>query len=167
MFTSQVFVWLSLSPSSFCFSVSFLNVCVCLVTQLCLTLCDPMDCSPLGSSVYEDSPGKNTGMGCHSLFQGIFPTQGLSPGLPHWRQILYSLSHQGSPLSGYSMWKLHHDSLHPSNSLQLLMLLYFLCFFIVLFTFLCSKSLVYFMHFKIVCLNDKLQRAGIIAFFQC
>ena len=35
---------------------------VCLVAQLCLTLCDPRDCSPLGSSVHEDSPGKNTGV---------------------------------------------------------------------------------------------------------
>ena len=36
-----------------------------------------------------DSPGKNTGMGCHSLLQGIFPTQGLNLGLLHCRQILY------------------------------------------------------------------------------
>ena len=46
------------------------------------------------------SPGfssKNTGMGCHSLLQGIFPTQGSNPGLPHYRRILYGLSHQGSP----------------------------------------------------------------------
>ena len=35
-------------------------------------------------------------MGCHSLLQGVFPTQGSNPGLPHCRQILYSLSHQGS-----------------------------------------------------------------------
>ena len=44
-----------------------------------------------------DSPGKNTGVGCHALLQGIFPAQGLNPGLPHCRQILYRLSHQGSP----------------------------------------------------------------------
>ena len=49
-----------------------------------------------GSSVYGDSPGKNTGGGCHSLFQGIFPTQGSNLGLLHCRQILYHLSHQGS-----------------------------------------------------------------------
>ena len=36
-----------------------------------------------------DSPGKNTGVGCHFLLQGIFPTQGLNPGLLHCRQILY------------------------------------------------------------------------------
>jgi len=36
-------------------------------------------------------------VGCHALLQGIFPTQGLNSGLPHCRQILYHLSHQGSP----------------------------------------------------------------------
>ena len=40
--------------------------------QLCPTLCDSMDCSPLGSSVHGDSPGKNTGVGCHELLQGVF-----------------------------------------------------------------------------------------------
>ena len=44
-----------------------------------------------------DSPGKNTGVGCHALLQGIFPTQGLNPDLPHCKWILYCLSHQGSP----------------------------------------------------------------------
>ena len=44
-----------------------------------------------------NSPGQNTGVGSLSLLQGIFPTQGLNPGLPHCRQILYQLSHQGSP----------------------------------------------------------------------
>ena len=44
-----------------------------------------------------DSSAKNTGVGCDSLLQGNFPTQGLNPGLLHCRQILYYLSHQGSP----------------------------------------------------------------------
>ena len=44
-----------------------------------------------------DSPGKNIGVVCHALLQGIFPTQGSNPGLPHCRWILYPLSHQGSP----------------------------------------------------------------------
>ena len=43
-----------------------------------------------------DSPGKNTGVGCHSLLQGIFLTQGPNPSFLHCRQILYCLSHQGS-----------------------------------------------------------------------
>ena len=71
-------------------------VCVCvLVTQLCATLCNPMDCSLLLCT--RDSPGKNAGVGSHSLLQRIFPTHGTNPGLLHFRQILYHLSYQGSP----------------------------------------------------------------------
>ena len=44
-----------------------------------------------------NSPGQNTGVGSHFLLQGIFPTQGSNPGLPHCRHILFQLSHQGSP----------------------------------------------------------------------
>ena len=73
------------------------NTQVCLVVQSCPTLCDSMDCSPLGSSVHGDSLGKNIGLVCHNLLQGIFPTHGLNPGLPHCRQIPYQFSHQGSP----------------------------------------------------------------------
>ena len=75
------------------------NAVLCLVTHQCPTLCDPMDCSPPGSSVHGDSPGKNTGVGCHALLQGIFPTQGSNPHLLHCRRILYRLSLQGSPFS--------------------------------------------------------------------
>jgi len=73
---------------------------LCLVAQLLsdsLTLGNCMDCSPPSSSVHEDSPSKNTGVGSHASFQGIFPTQGSNPGLLHCRQIIYNLSHQGSP----------------------------------------------------------------------
>ena len=55
------------------------------------SFCDLMDCSPPASSVHGDSPGKDTGVGCHALLQRIFPTQGSNPGLPHCR-ILYHLS---------------------------------------------------------------------------
>ena len=61
--------------------------CEVKVTQLCLTLCD----SPW------NSPGENTGVDNLSLLQRISPTQGLNPGLPLCRQILYQLSHKGSP----------------------------------------------------------------------
>ena len=47
------------------------QLCVCLVAQSCPTLCDPKDCSLPGSSVHRDSSGKNTGVGCHALLQGI------------------------------------------------------------------------------------------------
>ena len=70
---------------------------LCLVAQSCPTLCDPMDCSQPGSSAHGDSPGRNTEVGFHSFLQGIFPTQGSNPGLPHCRQILYQLSHKESP----------------------------------------------------------------------
>ena len=55
-----------------------------------------MDCSLPGYSVDGDSPGKNTGVDCHSFLQGIFPTQGSNPGLLHCRWILYYLSQQES-----------------------------------------------------------------------
>ena len=60
-------------------------------------LCDPMDYSLLRSSVHGDSSGRNTGVGCHALLQGISPTQGSNPGLPHRRRILDRLRYQGSP----------------------------------------------------------------------
>ena len=66
----------------------------CEVTQSCATLCDPMDTRLLRPW---SSLGKSTGVGCHFLLQGIFLTQGSNPGLPHCRQMLYRLSHQGSP----------------------------------------------------------------------
>ena len=46
------------------------------------TLCDPVDCSPPGSSVHEDSPGRNCGVGCHSLLQGNLPDPGIEPAFP-------------------------------------------------------------------------------------
>ena len=52
-----------------------------------------------------DSPGKNTGVGCHFLLQGIFPTQGSNLGLLRCRQTLYPLSHQGSHLLYVCIWK--------------------------------------------------------------
>ena len=70
---------------------------ICFSALQCPTLCDPMDCSPQGSSVHKDSLGKNTGVGCYIFLQGIFPTQGLNPGPQHCRQILYSLRHQRRP----------------------------------------------------------------------
>ena len=75
----------------------FFTVLQCLVAQSCPALCNPVDCSPPGSSVHRDSPGQNAGVGCHALLQGIFPTPESNPGLLHCRWILYCLSHQGSP----------------------------------------------------------------------
>ena len=66
-------------------------------SQPCPTLCNPMDCRLPGSSIHGDSPGKNTRVHCHALFQGLFPTQGSNPALLNCRQLLYILSHQRSP----------------------------------------------------------------------
>ena len=68
---------------------------MCLVAQSCPTLYDTMDCSLPGSSG-RDSPGKNIGVGCHALLQGIIPKQGSNPGFLHCGQILYHLIHKGS-----------------------------------------------------------------------
>ena len=86
----------------------FVYVCVCVCVCMCVyaaVLClvarvwlfNPMDYSPPGSSVHGDFPGGNTRVGYHAFLQGIFPTQGLNPGLSHCGRILYCLSHQGSP----------------------------------------------------------------------
>ena len=72
---------------------------VCEVAQSYPTLCDPMDCRLLH---LWDFPGKNTGVGCHFLLQRILPTQGLNPGLPHCKQMLYRLSHQGGHFTVFS-----------------------------------------------------------------
>ena len=70
---------------------------MCLRALWCLTLCDSLDCSPPGSSVFGISPGKNTGVGCHFFFQGIFSTQGSNLSLA-LQVDSFPLSHQGSPV---------------------------------------------------------------------
>ena len=81
-------------------------VCVCVCVRACVCSHSAMSnslrphglYSPPGSSIHGDSPGKNTGVGCRALVQGIFPTQRSNPGLPRCRRILDWVSHQGSPL---------------------------------------------------------------------
>ena len=75
----------------------------------------PNVCSPPGSSTHGDSSGKNTGVGYHVLLQGIFPTQGLNPGLPHCRWILYHLSHQFSSFQFSSVAQLCPTLCNPMN----------------------------------------------------
>ena len=70
-----------------------------LVAQSCLILCDPTDCSPPGSSIHGDSPGKNTGVGSLSLLQGNFPTQELNWNFLHCRRILLGSEPPQKPLS--------------------------------------------------------------------
>ena len=68
-----------------------------LVALLCPNLCNSKGCNPPGSSLHRYSSGQNTEVDCHVLLQGVFPNQGLNPGLLHCRWILYHLNHQGSP----------------------------------------------------------------------
>ena len=80
-------------------SWSVSQCCYCLAVKSCLTFCKPMDCSPPGPSVHGIFPGKHTGVSCHFLLQGIFPTQGSNPHLLwllHRQGDSLLLSHQGS-----------------------------------------------------------------------
>ena len=72
--------------------------------QSCPTLCDPIACSLLGTSVHGDSPSKNTRVGCHALHQGIFLTQGSNP------HFLYLLHWQAGSLPIAPLGKL--DTIH-------------------------------------------------------
>ena len=75
---------------------NYFIICVCvLVAHSCLTVCDPMDCNPPGSSVHGISQRSilDTGRGCRFLLQGIVQIQGWNSDLLHCRQILYCLNH--------------------------------------------------------------------------
>ena len=69
-----------------------------LVTQLCLTFCNSMDCSPPASSVHGILQAKIVEWVAIPFSRGSSQTQGLNPGLLHCRWILYCLIHQGSPI---------------------------------------------------------------------
>ena len=93
-----------------------------LVAQSCLTL-HPHRLQPARLLHPWDSPGKNTGADCHSLLQRIFLTQGLNPGLQHYRQILYHLSYREVllsclvvKLSGHFNYTGTHELDSPWNS---------------------------------------------------
>ena len=75
-----------------------MHVCVCVtVMQSCLTLCDPMNCSLLDSSVHEILQARILEWVAMPLLQGIFLIWGSNLGLLHCSQMLYQLSHRGSP----------------------------------------------------------------------
>ena len=80
-----------------------------LVSQSCPTLSDPMDCSPPSRLLCAwDSPGKNTGVGCHALLQGIFPTRALNTCLLHWQTDSLPLGHLGRPAEKCMCWDFTH-----------------------------------------------------------
>ena len=73
-------------------------MCVCVLSYSAVSDClAPHGLYPARLLCPWDFPGNITGVGCHFLLQGIFPTEGLNPGLLHCRWILYRLNHQGSP----------------------------------------------------------------------
>ena len=75
------------------------NTYICYAMLICSVVSDslrPHGLWPIRLLCPRDPPGKNTRVSCHFLFQGIFPTQGSNPGLPHCSWTLYCLSHQGS-----------------------------------------------------------------------
>ena len=97
----------------------------CPIFAVLSNLCNALNCSPPG---YEDSPGKNTGVGYHALLQGMFPTSGSNPGLLHCRWVLYQLSHQGSPCNRLKSGKYFSET-------YLILLLLYLIFYIYFFYF--------------------------------
>ena len=86
--------------------------CVCLWparSASWLSHCDPTDCSPPGSSLHGDSPGKN-GASCHALSPGELPNPGIKPGLLHGQVDSLPLSHQEGPLGHGGLCKWHGPS---------------------------------------------------------
>ena len=118
----------TLKLTSTCFVLSLLKVEV-LVTQLCLTL-RPHGLQPTRLLCPQYSPGKNTGVGNCSLLQEIFPIQRSNLGLPHRRQVLSSLKHQGSPIAdtlNLTPTKPFVLSLNSCKCRNVLLLMIFLC----------------------------------------
>ena len=79
-------------------------LCCCylsLVSKLCPPLCNPMDYRLPGSPVHGISQARILEWACHSLLQGIVPTQGSNPSLPHWQAGSLPLSCQGSPPTSF------------------------------------------------------------------
>ena len=79
------------------FSSSGQKVCVCVSCSVMSDSLQPHGLEPVSLLCPWNSPGKNTGVAYHFLLQGIFMTDGSKPVLLHFRQILFLLSHQGSP----------------------------------------------------------------------
>ena len=116
-----------------------------------------MGCSLPGTSVHGDSPGKNTGVGCHALLQGIFPTQGLNAGLPHCRQILYCLRHQESPrILEWIAYPFARGSSWPRNQTRVSCITgrFFTSWATNSFSFFKTKNILLISHFWITVLPD-------------
>ena len=80
-----------------------MGAALCLVFQSHPTLCDPVDCGLPGSSVYGESPGKNTGGSATPSFKGIFPTKRSNIGLSHW--TIKMAEHQRTDVFKFLCWR--------------------------------------------------------------
>ena len=127
-FPLHIYVFPSLSEASFpllAFLTDHLNgtimmvvllLLLCLVAQLWPTLCNPMDCSPPGSSVHRDSPGKHTRMGCHALLPGDLPNPGIEPRSPVLQEDSLPSEPPGKPKNtGVGSLSFLHGTTHPRN----------------------------------------------------
>ena len=99
-----------------------------------------------------NSPGQNTGVGSLSLLQGIFPTQGSNPGLPHCRWILYQLSHQGNP----EVLRYPDENLSADNFLMIKNIFFSLCSFIFFFRKVNLHFLLIMPHHVLLFLSQKI-----------
>ena len=82
--------------------------------------CDPMNCSLPGSSINgNDSPDKNTGVGCHFLIQGIFLTRRSNPRIQHCKQISLLNEPPGKPSYVYTYLRIHLDGILKSRDITL------------------------------------------------
>ena len=94
---------------NFCLTLHFLKAYLDIDSAMCSVLCNslqPCGLQPSRLLCPQDFPGKNPGVDCHFLLQGVFPTQGFNSCLLcllHCRQILYLLSYQGSPGDMFSV----------------------------------------------------------------
>ena len=104
-----------------------LCVCVHLVAQSCLTLCDPIDCSLPGSSVHGDSPGKNTEVGCHAPPPGDLPNPGIEPRSPTLQEDSLQYEPPGKPIE--ELYVLTKRSIDHTDDTQII------CFLTILFFF--------------------------------
>ena len=102
---------------SFMKAASCVSVDCCLVAKSCLTLCDPMDYTPVGSSVHDISQARIWAWIAVSFFQGIFLTQRLNPHLLHWQADSLPLSTREAHVSDWVSWLLSHVSVFETHGL--------------------------------------------------
>ena len=113
---ARILEWVAMASS---------RLCICAFVHI--HLYEIESCPVMSDSLWSqglhspwNSPGQNTGVGSVSILQGIFPNQGSNPGLLHCRQILYQLSHKGSPyicISTYKYTNYLHTNIHTHTHL--------------------------------------------------